>query len=108
MNSIIKEGLDKPLPIKFSTSEVNNPIIPYLLIKNYQGTTIWTHMGPLFINLMKQVNAKKAKSYKKKYEKLIKHYGNYLEVLNNNLTPFQSPFYMSDDSMLWAVNYLNL
>lgn len=108
INAVISAGLDKPLPIRFSLSELKNPIIHYMLVPNYQGSTVWTHMGPLFIKLVKRVNPFLAKRYKDGYKRLIEKYGNYLEVLNDDLTPFQSNFYMSDEGMLWAVNYLDL
>lgn len=108
INSLLKAGLDKPVPIKFSVRDVKTPTMYYLFVRNYQGTTVWTHMGPLFIKLMKQINSGKANEYKKEYKGLIEKYGNYLEVLNSDLTPFQTKFYMSDESILWAVNYLDL
>jgi len=108
MKSIVKSKIDRPLPIRYSLTEVKQPILAYRLIKNYQGNTVWTHIGPLFIKLMMMVNPKKGLEYKKGYKELIERYGNYLEVLNEDLTPFQSPFYMSDEGMLWAVNYLDI
>ena len=72
------------------------------------GTTVWTHTGPLFIKLIKKINPAKARMYNALYKELIEKYGNYPEVLNEDLTPFQTRFYMSDECILWAVNYINL
>jgi hypothetical protein len=105
---LVKEKLDTPLPLKYSVPDVWHPIIFYELVKNYQGSTIWTHMGPLFIQLVKKIDKKKAEEYKKRYKNIIEHYGNYLEVFNEDLTPFETVFYNSDESMLWAANYLDL
>lgn len=108
IKSITNHGLEKPLPVKYSLCEIKNPIINYFFVKNYQGTTIWTHMGPLFIKLVKQAMPEQAVKYEKDYGQMIERFSNYPEVLNNDLTPYMTKFYTSDESMLWAVNFLDL
>jgi hypothetical protein len=39
---------------------------------------------------------------------LIKEHKNFLEVFNRKGKPFKNPFYIADESMLWAAKYLDL
>ena len=65
-------------------------------------------MGPLYIKLLNTIDEKQAKKHINTYTKLIEKHKNFLEVFNPDGTPFKSPFYYSDESMLWAANYLTL
>ena len=75
---------------------------------NYEGNTIWTHMGPLYIQLVGSVDKTYATELKKRYGHWIEHFGNYLEVFEATGKPYTSPFYVCDRGMLWAANYLML
>ena len=78
------------------------------MISGYEQSTIWAHMGPLFIEVVAKVDRQKAREYLLQYERAIEKYRNYLEIFERDLTPYRTPFYYSDESMLWAVNYLAL
>ena len=80
-------------------------------MKNYERDSIWTHMAPLYIKLLKKVDPEKAKQHKQAYTQMIETYRNYLEVFSstrNKVKPFRTPFYFCDRGMLWAANYLTL
>ncbi len=113
LKSVIKqiEGaiLDEPFPLKYTYSRDKiNFVWQEFFLRNYESDAIWMHMGPLYVNLIKQVDKVKAKDYREKYKKLIEKHGNFLEVFNSNGKPFSTSFYYCDSGMLWAANYLVL
>jgi hypothetical protein len=113
LKSVIKQIesalLDQHFPLKYTHSRDKvNFIWQEIFLRNYESDSIWMHMGPLYINLVKQVDKHKANEYKEMYKELIAKHGNFLEVFNANGKPFSTPFYYCDSGMLWAANYLTL
>src|SRR3989338_1030367 len=88
-------NLDKPLPLKYTSEKVRTRMhFQEIFVKNYEQDTIWAHMGPIFIDVVSKIDKKKAKKY--------------LEAFDSNMEPYKSPFYHSDEGMLWASMYLDL
>ncbi len=107
--SIQKEELDYPMPLSYTSPKVKTKMILHeFVVSGYEQSTIWAHMGPLFIEVVSRISKEKARDYLLQYKKVIERYGNYLEIFDRNLKPYQTPFYYSDESMLWASNYLAL
>lgn len=104
---IISEGLDKPFPVKYAKAKTTRNFVDYF-VSNYEGDAIWMHMGPMYIKIVKQIDSKLAQNYVDKYTPLIEEHHNFLEVFNPDGTPFRSPFYYSDEGMIWSANYLAL
>ncbi|MEE9525461.1 MAG: hypothetical protein V3V78_02525 [Candidatus Woesearchaeota archaeon] len=100
--------LDIPFPLKYSNVQEHEFIFINMFVPDYETHTCWMHMGPLYVQVVKQVDKKKAAKYKQKYKEIIEKNKNFLEVFNPDGTPFKSKFYYSDESMLWAANYLTL
>jgi hypothetical protein len=102
-------GLDTPLPLKYTTKNAKVKFIwQEFFMKHYELNSIWTHIGPLYISLVKQVDKGAAVKYVSRYTKFIENYKNYPEVLTADGKPFIAQFYHSDEGMLWAANYLTL
>ncbi|MEK6845698.1 MAG: hypothetical protein AABY26_02975, partial [Nanoarchaeota archaeon] len=109
-------GLDQPLPLRYTAGRENvNFILQEYFLHNYEGNTVWTHMGPLYIKLVRSVDEWQAKELKDKYTKMIESLLSYPEVLSvveengeKKVKPFRTPFYSCDRGMLWAANYLTL
>jgi hypothetical protein len=64
---------------------------------------------------MQKVDKITADEYEAKYRQLIEKYLGYPEVLtvvgsgdSMEVKPFKTPFYVCDQGMLWAANYLTL
>lgn len=109
LEQIQLNGLDHPFPVKYTSKTAPVRFIwQELFMRNYERNTIWTHMGPLYIALLKKVNKDQAKRHIQTYTKTIETYKNYLEVFAPDGKPFTTPFYHSDQGMLWAANYLTL
>ncbi|MFW5746746.1 MAG: hypothetical protein ACOCWQ_04325 [Nanoarchaeota archaeon] len=104
-------GLDSPFPLKYTnrpTTEVRMNILPSLLAPNYEGTTIWMHLGLCFLYMIRRYVPKNLPDYLDAYTQHIEQYANFLEVFNPDGTPYRAPFYVADESMSWAVMYLDL
>ncbi len=109
LNAIRSNELDKPFPLKYTRDRAYTEFIwQEMFARNYEGDTVWMHMGPLFVKLIKQTDSELAAKYKERYLKLIEKHNNYLEVFTSAGEPFRTPFYYSDHGMLWAANYLML
>lgn len=110
IESMQTEELDKPMPLSYTSPNFKTKMLWHekFVISGYEQSTIWTHMGPLFIDVVAKVDSKKAKEYLLWYKKTIEKYRNYLEIFERDLTPYKTHFYYSDESMLWAANYLAL
>ncbi len=109
MSSIREAGLDEPFPLKYTAGRKDIKFIwQEIFLRNYESSSIWTHMGPMYIKLLAQADKSRAEEYKKKYAELIEKYKNYMEIFKANGKPFSTPFYYCDSGMLWAANYLTL
>jgi hypothetical protein len=109
IEAIQREGLDMPLPLSYTSQKVKTKRLFHgFVVANYEQSTIWAHIGPLLIEVIAKIDKQKAREYLLKYKETIERYGNYLELFERNLTPYRTPFYYSDESMLWAANYLAL
>ena len=108
IQTIQKEQLDKPFPLKYSKSKKVKLAIYDCLAKGYEETSNWTHMGPMYIKLIKQIDKEKYKFHLEQYKKLIEEYGNYLEVFDPKGKPFKSLLYYADEGMLWSCNILEM
>ncbi len=109
INSMQKANLDKPFPVKYTQrSSPIKFIWSEIFIKNYELDSIWMHMSPFYLNLLKRVDKKQFNMQYNKLTKIIETYKNYLEVFSNNGKPFKTLLYHADQGMLWAANYLTL
>lgn len=110
IKSIRRVGLDQPFPLKYSHNnhKEHDMNLASWFTQSYEKDSIWMHMGPLYVSLVKKVDKKLAKKYKDIYTQLIEKHQNYLEIFNAQGEPFKTAFYYSDEGMLWAANYLTL
>lgn len=105
IDSIKREGLDSPFPLKYTASGDHKLI---RLAGDYERDAIWMHMGPLYLQLVKKVDRKLFQKYLADYKSVIEKHGTFLEVFDKNGRPFRLPYYYTDEGMLWAANYLTL
>lgn len=110
IKAIQENELDKPFPLKYTSSKIKYPKHSKIdfFAKGYERDSVWMHMGPLYVKLVKRVDKRKAGEYIQQYKEVIEKYGNYLEVFDEDGNPFKSSFYYTDESMLWGCLYLDL
>ncbi len=114
IEKIRESGIDKPFPLKYSEKkdalEDKNrvKIKSSVFAKDYEEDSIWMHMGPIYIGIVKEADKKLAEEYINKYIKIIERYQNYLEVFNSKGEPYSTMFYCTDESMLWSSIFLDI
>jgi len=107
LTAIKQEGLDRPFPLKYTAKPAPQRRISMgFFVPNYAGNTIWTHLGGCYLQVLQKANKAEFKASIGRYKEMIEKHKNFLEVFNPDGTPYKSRFYFSDDSMLWAANYL--
>jgi hypothetical protein len=108
--SVRREGLDKPFPLKYTNKKFKQQKMIGLewLAGDYERGSVGAHLGMMFIRVVGMLDKKLARLYLAKYKKQIEHYKNFLEVYDKDGKPFKTLLYYSDESMLWAANYLFL
>ncbi len=107
--AIREEKLDKPFPLKYAGADSRQDMITYeLLVRGWQKDAIWANMGPIYIRLLGKTDKREAERNIERYKKLIESNRNYMELFDNAGNQFKTPFYHSDEGMLWASLYLDL
>jgi hypothetical protein len=108
--SLQEHGLDHPFPLKYTSYRIRpNVIAQKLFAPNYEGNTIWPHMGLLYISLLRQIDPSRARQDVESYKSLVENHKTFLEVYSpDGKKPYRSLFYASDEGMLWAANLLTL
>lgn len=102
-NVIMKKDLDKPFPLRYSDSKDSKKIryrIFNFFAPNYEGTTIWSHLGFVFIDLCKRFKLREYKVYLKKYIDIVMKYRNLFEAYVDG-KPYSSLLYFADESLIW-------
>jgi hypothetical protein len=108
IKKIQENKLDEPFPLKYSNVKSHKLIFVQNFVPDYETNSCWLHMGSLYVQMVKKIDERKAAEHKKQYKELIEKHHNFLEVFDSDGKPFRSRFYYSDESMLWAANYLTL
>lgn len=104
-----KENLDNPFPLKYTRIVPKNFLFPLsLLTSNYEGNSIWAHLGLCYIDVAAKVNKNVAKKYLEQYRKQIEQHKNFLELYDPDGKPYKTLFYYADAGILWAVKWLAL
>lgn len=104
-----KQKLDHPFPLKYTSFVPKNFFFPLTLVaSNYEGNSIWMHLGLCYIDVVAFVDKNLAKKYVQEYKKQIERHKNFLELYNPNVLPYKSFFYYTDAGMLWCSKWLIL
>ncbi len=110
IESIEENLLDDPFPLKyFSLTDGEHKMLSiHFLVKDYETNSIWLHMGLIYLQILKKHDIEKYHKHIKRITSLIEEHGTLLEVFRSDGSIFMTPFYISDEGMLWAAIYLNL
>jgi hypothetical protein len=110
VDSIRKEGLDKPFPLKYASRKFKEQkmIDGELLAGDYERDVIWAHIGLMYIRVVADLDKNLARKYLEQYKKQIETYHTFIEVYDKDGKPFKTLLYYADEGMLWAANYLYL
>lgn len=110
LQTMRQRKLDKPLPLRYEphVNKEREMIWVDALTDGWEHDTVWLHLGNLFLQVVARHDKKLAMKYLEQHRKLIEKLHHYPEVLTKEGKPHSSWFFHSDDSMLWAANYLAL
>ncbi|MEM4267457.1 MAG: hypothetical protein QXK37_01355 [Candidatus Woesearchaeota archaeon] len=110
IKAIEEQELDKPIPLKYTKSRAGGrkSSIAYLFAPNYEGNTIWLNIGLCYLDLLLLYDKAKLKIHLESIARIIEKNHNFLEVLNQDCTPYKSLFYHADEGMIWAAKFLYL
>ncbi len=108
--SACEEGLDYPFPLKYTSERMRADVLSQrVFAPNYEGNTIWAHIGLLYTMLLRTIDPLKANQHIAAYKNLVERSRNFFEVCEpDGREPYRSLFYVSDEGMLWAANLLTL
>lgn len=105
-------GLTEPLPLRYTVSRQPDAedTVQRLFVPNYQGTSIWTSLGAIYLHLLRSVDPVAAEAGITAYCRLIEREGTIWEVLDASLRPYVGRFglFRADEAMLWSAILLEL
>ena len=105
-------GFADPFPLRYET--VRRPArevwFTRHVLPNYQGTTVWTSLGAIYIQLLQSVDPTSAARETDRYRGWIERDGTYWEVLDGRGRPWVSPrlLFIGEESMLWSAIFLDV
>jgi hypothetical protein len=105
-------GFTQPLPLRYFSQRLpqSELPIPRLFAPNYQGDTSWMQMGPVYLSLLRDVDADAFRSQRRTMASFIERDGNFLELYTSSGRPYhgRASLYVADEGMLWAALFLEL
>ncbi|MBI4362511.1 MAG: hypothetical protein HY558_04985 [Euryarchaeota archaeon] len=110
LGALRERGMDRPWPIRHTERRLprQEKLVPRIFTPNYQGDTLWTQFGPMYISLLRRVDPPRARGHMEEYRRWIEHHRNYLELFHPDGTVYRGRIYHADEGMIWAALYLDL
>ncbi len=104
VETIRKHRLDRPFPLKYTreTSKESIHRLLNLIVPNYEGNSIWMHMGPVYVQTVAKLDKDLANRYISKYVRVIEKNKNFFEVFTPEGKIYKTLLYYADEGMLWA------
>ncbi|HEV3028580.1 MAG TPA: hypothetical protein VG457_13465, partial [Planctomycetota bacterium] len=109
IEKIEASGVAEPYPIRSSPEPYPRPLIsPLARLASDYHSTIWLHLGAMYLNGLKKAGRDVA-GRKAKLEALIMEYRNCLETLGLDGRPWWTPFFACEHGLSMAAGqYLEL
>ncbi len=103
-----EKGLTVPLPLAFTDSPKAFRYRRYMrmLAPNYQGTTLWTWLGMIYLQLLERAEKSDHAALRSRFATMIKQYGTLPELLHPDGSWYTTPCYRADEGLLWAALFL--
>jgi hypothetical protein len=104
------QGLNRPLPSRYGVGGSEGRRMHLLhLLNPWQGDTVWTCLGLHLLEVLRDFGHPSFPAELERYRALVERLGCFPEVLDAGAADlYEGPFYMSEDSMLWAANLWSL
>jgi hypothetical protein len=104
-------GFCDPYPLRYETSRrpdrevwLTRHVLP-----DYQGSTVWTSLGAMYLQVLRTVNPLLAARETARYIEWIERDGTFWEVMNRDGQNWVSPRWImiGEESMLWSAIFLD-
>lgn len=111
MDALHGNGLDDPWPLRYispkdAAVERVKLNIGNLFAGDYQTHSIWMNIGMCMLDVLWEANPKAARVHDHRVGELIAQHGTFLEVYDRTGEPFKTPWYVTDEAMLWCAQWL--
>jgi hypothetical protein len=105
-------GFCDPFPLRYETTRRPSREVWFTrhVLPDYQGTTVWTSLGAIYLQLLRSVDPASARQDIDRYRTWIERDGTYWEVLDGGGRPWISPrrLFIGEESMLWSAIFLDV
>ncbi len=99
-------GLTRPLPLRYAFRRNRHAEDPVqrLFVPDYQGTSIWSSLGAIYLQIQARVDPGAARAGLAAYARLSERDGTLREVYTETLEPYRGRLgiFLADEGMLWA------
>ena len=104
-------GFCAPYPLRYETSRrpEREVWLTRHVLPDYQGSTVWTSLGAIYLQLLRTVDPRLAAAETARYVEWIERDGTFWEVMNAHGRNWVSPRWLliSEESMLWSAIFLD-
>ncbi|MGI8828577.1 MAG: hypothetical protein ACR2I5_02230, partial [Candidatus Limnocylindria bacterium] len=112
LTTLEERGFANPYPLKYET-ERRPELEPWFvrtLMPDYQGATVWTSLGSMYLQLLHTIDPGQARLEMDRYVSWIERDGTFWEVIDDETGQRYSSTFLtrSDESMLWSSIFLDL
>jgi hypothetical protein len=105
-------GYCDPYPVRYETTRrpEREVWLTRLLLPDYQGTTVWTSLGAIYLQLLRTVDPALAARETARYVAFIERDGTFWEVIDRTGRNWVSPRWImiGEESMLWSAIFLEV
>jgi hypothetical protein len=105
-------GFCEPYPLRYETARRPEREVWFTrhVLPDYQGSTVWTSLGAIYLQLLRSVDPVAAEREIARYVAWIERDGTYWEVLDERGRPWVSPrrLFIGEESMLWSAIFLDV
>jgi len=105
-------GLCDPYPLRYETVRRPEREVWFTrhVLPDYQGSTVWTSLGAIYLQLLGAVDPAKAAIETARYAGWIERDGTFWEVLDADGRCWVSPrqLFIGEESMLWSAIFLDV
>jgi hypothetical protein len=112
LDTLWQRGFTRPIPLRYFESRIPGRELrfPRLFAPNYQGDTSWMQMGPLYLQVLRDVNPERMVAERHEIARFVERDQNYLELYTKDGHPYRglAGFYFADAGMIWAAMFLDL
>jgi hypothetical protein len=105
-------GFCDPYPLRYETSRrpEREVWLTRHVLPDYQGSTVWTSLGAIYLQVLRTVNPSLAAMETARYVEWIERDGTFWEVMNAQGQNWVSPRWImiGEESMLWSAIFLDV